>query len=163
MSNPSSRSNQPYQTPRRFPAMIQYLDDQFRQLNLWFDWMLLQSTGIFQVKRIQHHVGVTRTRAEKIIWNAFAAAFEADQNSPLFSEVHQLMQQVSPAEKPLFLAHTMIAVHIHRGMSVEEAKATFLKWLAEDPTHAIFGEFRLTPALTTVALGTEHRKDDPEE
>lgn len=141
-----------YKTPTRYPAMIHYLESQFCKLNLWFDWLVLMGVGHHQVQQIKDHVGVTRTRAERMVWNAFAAAFQADQNTPLFADVNRLMQSISPSEKPLFMAHTMIAVHIHRGLSIEEARLEFIRWLNEDPVHGIFGEYRLTRELTTVPL-----------
>ena len=148
-----------YETPHRFPEMIHYLDRHFSKLELWYDWMLFQSVGLYQVQRIRQNQGLTKSRAERIIWNAFAAAFQADQMSPLFSYLHRLIQNLSPSEKPLFIAHTMIAVQIHRGQSVDEARDGFLIWLQEDPSHAIFGDFRLTPHLTTEALGRSSGDD----
>lgn len=141
-----------YKTPTRYPAMIHYLDAQFRHLDLWYDWLVLMALGQHQVRQIKEHVGITRTRAERMVWNAFAAAFQADQNTPLFADVHQMMQSIAPSEKPLFLAHTMIAVHIHRGLSEEDARQEFIQWLNADPVHGIFGEYRLTQDLSTIPL-----------
>lgn len=145
-------SNTSYQTPSRYPAMIHYLEERFRRLDLWFDWLVLMGVGHYQVQQIKDYVGVTRTRAERMVWNAFAAAFQGDHNAPLFSDVHRLMQTIKPEEKPLFLAHTMIAVHIHRGLSVADARQEFIRWLNEDPIHGIFGEYRLTQDLNTIPL-----------
>ena len=55
-------------------------------------------------------------RVRNVWYGMHLRAFQADQNTPLFADVHQMMQSIAPSEKPLFLAHTMIAVHIHRGL-----------------------------------------------
>ena len=152
---PAHYQPRPYQTPSSHPEMIQYLDIKFRSLNLWLDWVVFQTTVPSYVPQIKSRVGVTRMRAESIVWSALLAAFEGDRQSPIFRNLNQFLSDMGDSERPIFVAHSMIAIDIHRGARPDEALQSFLKWLEEDPAHSIFGRYRLLSNLQTVPCTPE--------
>ena len=149
-----------YQTPSSFPGMIQYLDTHLKSLHLWFDWIVFQTKVLSYVTQIKNRVGVTRDRAESIVWSALLAAFEGDRQSPIFRDLHQFLTDIEDAERPIFVAHSMIAIDIHRGAQPDDALQSFLNWLQEDPAHSIFGRYRLLSNLQTVRCSPDSSDED---
>jgi len=141
----------PYTIQKSEFTMIKYIERSLLGTSLWFDWVVLKSLMLSCTSIVVERTGVTARRAHHMIWNAFVAAVDGDDRSPVVHEVQMVLHSIPPDIRPIFIGRTMIAADIHKGSTVKVAESNFQEWLQRDGNN-IFGGYRLLSDFTTETI-----------
>lgn len=142
----------PYTIKRSEFGLVKYMEQTLLRTSLWCDWIVLKSLMLSYRASVVNRTEVTAKRAEQMIWNAFAAAVNGDERSPVYFEFITALGCIPANIKPIFIGRVHIAIRVHQGMTVQEAEHAFLTWL-EIEDNDEFGEYRLLPDFSTVPIG----------
>ncbi len=145
---------QPYTTSKQYPEMVQYIERHLIRTSMWLDWIVMKHHLLSFTDLVQHRTGTTKRRARLMIWNAFVAAVEGDARSPVYFDYLNVVDEISPSDKPIFIGRLKVGALIHQGASIKKAETGFQKWLTEGNNN-IFGEYQLNPDFTTTLLSSD--------
>ena len=136
-----------YKTPKNAPQCVQYWDAQFQSMELWFDWLIVKAVVEESIPMIRKESGCSKKEALDLAWSAYCAAICGHQDSPMRDALLVFLSEISPAEKPLYVAYSAIGTDIHRGIPEDIAKSNFVQWLEDTPQNGRFGDYLLTADL----------------
>lgn len=136
-----------YKTPKNAPLCVQYWDAQFQSMELWFDWLIVKAIVEESIPMIRRDMRCSQKEARDLAWSAYCAAICGQQDSPMIDVLLAFLSEISPAEKPLYVAYSSIGCDIHHGIPEDIAKSNFVQWLEEAPQNCRFGDYLLTSDL----------------
>ena len=142
----------PYTIKRSEIGLIKYIEQTLLRTSVWCDWVVLKSLMLSYRTSVVNRTGVTSKRAEQMIWNAFVAAVNGDERSPVYFEFINALGCIPADVKPIFIGRVRIASRIHQGMTVQDAESSFLRWLELDGNDE-FEDYRLLPDFSTEPMG----------
>ena len=136
------------------PPYVRYWERKFRTMHLWQNWLELKQDVVRYFPIVQEHLQCSHRTAKERTWLTYIDSTEGTPQAPFFEAHQQLVRQIHPIELPIFLCHLCIGADIQRGYSLTQAKQNYQKWLLDDPTNQVFGDWVLTSELQVIPLQT---------
>lgn len=144
------KNDKPYSTPRTAPKCVKYWDKVFKNKKYYFDWQVMRSVVEAKVPEIIDQLELPAKDARTVAWNAYCAAIEGDEESPIWDEYGDFLDVIEDPDMPEFVMRQVIGSDLHSGCTEKEAKRLFIEWLDEDPEHGDFGDYKITRALKVI-------------
>ena len=145
-----AKSNKPYKTSRTAPKCVKYWDKVFKNKGYYFDWQVMRTLVESKVTEIKQELEITSKEARVVAWNAYCAAAEGEDDSPLWKDYQEFSREVEGKDLPEFVYHVTVGMDIHGGWTEKQSKTAFIEWLKEDYDNGDFGEYRMTTQLKVV-------------
>ena len=136
-----------YKTPSNQPKSVKYWDKIYRNSDFWFPWVALKTVAESFLPDIMAECECNKSEARHIVWSAYIAATEGDEESPMWDACGDLAIELDDYGFALYTSHLTIGSNIHDGMSEKEAKKHFVQWLRESPENPVYGKYRVTESL----------------
>ena len=141
-----------YKTPKDQPQSVKYWDKIYRKSDFWFSWVALKAVAESFLPDIMEECECDATEARRIVWSAYIAATEGDEESPMWDACGDLAMDLTDYGFALYTSHLTIGSNMHEGLSEKEAKRQYVEWLRESPKNPIYGKFKITESLEIVPL-----------
>jgi len=139
-----------YKTPRNAPKCVKYWDKVYKNKAYFFDWQLMKSVVESRLAEIMKAVEVPKSEARVLAWNAYCAAVEGDEDSPLWDAYQCFSEEVADKDVPEFVMYQTIGGDLNGGWTEKKSRKAFIEWLKEDLEHGDYGDFRMKADLTVV-------------
>ena len=141
----------PYRSTKDLPDCGRFWDKIFIDSPYWLHWMAAQGELASQVAALEERTNCSIVESTSMVWDAFCAAAIGDEDSPVWHVFEDFVTAIAESDMPLFVYWVTLGVDINNGMTLSEAKSSFITWLEEDENNGLFeGGFRLLPSLEVV-------------
>ena len=128
-------------------SCVKYWNEQFQDLCFWDDFVILKRAIEKRAYKLILKDDISPQEAVQLSWISYIDAVLGAESS-VITEYTLLVQHISDAELPLYLAHTTIGTDIFDGASEQDAQQQYLTWLTDNPKNPIFGEYLLRQDFT---------------
>ncbi len=142
----------PYKISKKSPKCAKYWEKHFKFKSYYFDWQVMYSVVESKFEEISLELGISLKKSRKVAWNAYCAAIEGEEESPLWEDYCDFMDAITEQDLPGFVMLQTIGSDLHAGHTEKMAKAAFIEWLKEDPKNGVFGDYLLGTDLKTVKI-----------